>query len=180
MTAQRAGPIPESDYSAKRRLPVSESSERLVAANRALECFAPDSKIERRRGGWYVVWENYQNEKISRRWQTKGQDWFPTWNRIWAHGGTACRALSQLIRWLRDQPVLCIASWRYWGGESCKLFRNGKDPVPILLDAGYPEHAYCVLCGRRLDGPIDWWNLNGVSGPCCCYSWEDGCRQKQR
>lgn len=146
---------------------------RLDVANRVLATFSP-SRIERRKGGWYVCWENKWQGPMAKRWHCRGQDFYPSWHRKWPGGGTASTALSQLIRWLRDQPVLPISSWRYWASETCKLL-----PVTVaddLLAAGYPEHVPCVLCGETIVGGLDWWSLDGVTGPCC--GWTTGCRQK--
>lgn len=150
---------------------------KLEAANEALQCFASDTHIERRHGGWYVCWTTHNGRRESRRWITRGQDWYPVWSRHWAHGGTCCIALSQLIRWLRDQPVLPLSSWRYWTGPKVALGRDdGPRVVEILRDAGYPEYTPCVLCGNRIEGGLDWWSLDGVSGPACSH--RSGCRQK--
>lgn len=150
------------------------SESKLQAANKALSTFS-NSRIERRKNGWFVCWENHSQGKMSRRWQCRsGQDFYPVWYRVWAHGGTASTALSQLIRWLQGKPVLPISCWRYWASERVKLL-----PATVandLLQAGYPEHASCVLCGIEIQGSFDWWNLDGVSGPCCYYT--NGCRQK--
>ena len=135
-----------------------------------------NSRIERRKSGWFVLWDGYRGEQVSRRWQCRGgQDFYPVWHRHWPHGGTASTALSQLIRWNRDQPVLSIHSWRYWAGDVCKLVPPSA--VDTLEAGGYPSESICVLCGNRIEGGIDWWNLDGVSGPCCHYS--SGCRQKR-
>ena len=150
--------------------------EKLEVANQVLHSFAEDTSIERRRGGWYVCWNDYRGNHYERRWQCRGgQDTYPVWYRAWAHGGTACTALSQLIRWLRDQPVVPIGTWKYWATKQVYLI---KDPqvIQILLDNGYPEVAHCVLCNRILDKGFDWWDLKNVSGPCCHYT--KGCRQK--
>jgi len=151
-------------------------TDRLVASNKALADFADESRIERRPSGLFVVWKKWNsNEEISRRWHCRsGQDFYPTWSQIWPHGGTACTALSQLVRWIREQPVLPISSWRYWASERVKLCK--PETSLILLDAGYPEHAQCVLCGEVINGSLDWWHLDGVSGPCC--GWTSGCRQR--
>jgi hypothetical protein len=101
---------------------------------------------------------------------TRGQDFYPVWNRHWGHGGTASTALAQLVRWVRGLPVLPISTWRYWAGEKCELLSHGDSGKAIesLIEAGYPEKVSCVLCGKELSS-FDWWSLDGVSGP-CCYS----------
>lgn len=147
----------------------------ITAANHALMSFIPRAQIEHRTGGIYVVW-NAGDKTFSRRWQCRGQDFYPVWHRhrYWGPGGTATTALSQLVRWCQGKPVLPIASWRHWASETCRLLP--VDAVKDLLAAGYPEHADCVLCGETITRGLDWWSLDGVSGPCC--SWRSGCRQQ--
>lgn len=144
----------------------------LREANRVLGLFAPGTRIERRRGGWWVCWEGPRGP-VGRRWSCRGQDFYPVWYGSWAHGGTASTALSQLVRWLRGQPVLPLSSWRHWASPGVGLL--SPSGAEILRAAGYPEEACCVLCGRRV-GRMDWWSLDGLSGPCC--RWDEGCKQE--
>jgi hypothetical protein len=146
---------------------------RLDSANCVLDTFST-SRIERRSGGWFVCWKDYRGRAVAKRWQCRGQDFYPVWHRKWPGGGTASTALSQLIRWLRKQPVLPLATWRYWASDKCKLLPITA--VDAMQDAGYPEISECVLCGEPLEERLDWWHLDGISGPCC--GWTSGCRQK--
>lgn len=150
--------------------------DRIVVANKVLETFAHETQIcSRLTGRIAIEWTNSRGDKFSRRWQTRGQDFYPTWKNQWGHGGTACVALSQLVRWCRNLPILSIASWKYWASDTCRLFRNeGDTAIKLLLDAGYPERVSCVLCGGS-EHIGDWWSLDGVSGPCCSFT--TGCRQ---
>lgn len=149
-------------------------TERIEVANKVLADFSIAS-FERRENGWYVSWDGYgSNGKVSRRWQTRGQDFYPVWSSIYPGGGTSCTALSQLIRWCGGKPVLPLATWTYWSGERVKLLSPAA--VELLRAGGYPEVAKCVLCGAEIHGGMDWWSLNGDSGPCC--GWKSGCRQK--
>jgi hypothetical protein len=70
-------------------------------------------------------------------------------------------------------PVLPITTWRYWAGDSIKLLPYST--VDIMETSGYPRESPCVLCGRPLNGPLDWWSLDGLSGPCCTM--RNGCKQ---
>jgi len=151
----------------------SKCEYRVEMANRVLAYFSR-ANIERRKNGWYVSW-NGSGGKVTRRWQTRGQDFYPVWSHIYPGGGTSCTALSQLIRWCGDKPVLPIATWQYWAGEQVKLL--GSEAIAVLREAGYPETSKCVLCGIEITKSLDWWSLNGVTGPCC--GWTTGCRQKQ-
>lgn len=149
---------------------------KIEAANEMLQHFASETTIERRKGGWYVCWDGYDGRK-EKRWITRGQDFYPMWHREWPHGGTASTALSQLIRWLRGQPVLSLQTWRYWAGDRVRLI-DSLESVDILKNAGYPEKDICVLCDKEIEKGLDWWSLDGVSGPCCDMT--SGCRQEWR
>jgi len=142
------------------------------ASNAVLQSFAPSTTIERQHGGFYVRWRTTRREHC-RRWQTRGQDFYPTWHGQWGHGGAACTALSQLIRWCRHRPVFGISVWRHWASERCKLLP--MDAVDLLLAEGYPANQVCVLCDAEITGSLDWWSLGSVSGPCC--GMRSGCRQ---
>jgi hypothetical protein len=157
---------------------MSDQNTRLLAANDALALFAFDTWLEMKGNRVVVCWRNWNSLKVTRRqWACRGQDFYPVWNRLWGHGGTSSTALSQLIRWVQDKPVLPMGTWRHWIGPVCLLGRErGPRILDLLKAAEYPEHAYCVLCGDRIDGGIDWWHLKNISGPCC--SWNSGCRQK--
>lgn len=145
----------------------------LKVANEVLATFSP-SKISKEPTGWYVEWEVH-GVRTKKRWQIqRGNDFFAVWHRKWPGGGTAMTALSQLIRWLRGQPVLPIGTWAYWASDLMRLLP--PEAVGDLSEGGYPDHADCVLCGTRLGGSLDWWSLDGVSGPCC--RWANGCRQR--
>lgn len=150
--------------------------DRIVAANAMLACFAPDTTLRLESGYVVVEWTDRRG-KQSRRWLTRGQDWYPVWFRHWPHGGTATVALSQLVRFVQGKPVMGFATWRYWAGEGVALIRHGdlEAALATLKAAGYPEEPKCVLCGQT--GSIgDWWSLSGVSGPCC--GMRRGCHQK--
>lgn len=148
---------------------------RLATSNEVLGAFAPETTLRIDRGHVVVCWRSH-----AKRWMTRGgQDFYPVWHREWGHGGTASTALSQLVRWIKGLPVLPLGTWRYWGGERVALLRQrqGAEAAIIALErAGYPAKVPCVLCQRELAGAMDWWSLDGVSGPCCC--WTQGCRQK--
>lgn len=129
----------------------------------------------RKEGNYYCVSWNNRGNHVCKRWQCRGQDFYPVWSQKFPGGGTSMTAVSQLVRWLQNKPVLPIATWRYWASEKVKLLDNNS--VDILAEAGYPSDAKCVLCGRSLHKSLDWWHLGKVSGPCCHYSDREGCRQ---
>lgn len=156
------------------------SNERLAVCNRVLDLLSARPKLEVRRGHVFIAWTlghgKARGKGIARRWD--GHDFYPTWHKIAPWGGTQSVAISQLIRWWRGQPVLPLASWEWWSSGTVKLLHT-QDAVDILRDAGYPAVSACVLCGRTPTVGLDWWNLDGVSGPCCSGYSSDGCRQKR-
>jgi hypothetical protein len=148
-------------------------NQKLIAANKMLSTFA-QAKIERRLTGWVVVWQSVSGE-VSKRWQvSKGQSFYPIWKDKYPGGGTSQIALSQLIRWLQDKPVLPISTWKMWASKNYGLIKDSD--IDILLNAGYPQKASCVLCGQQLNRGFDWWCLDSVSGPCCPHYC--GCKQR--
>jgi len=150
--------------------------DRIEIANEVLKCFAPLTTLRLESGHVLVVWIN-SSGRHEKRWMTRGQDFYPVWHRRWGHGGTASTALAQLVRWIKGKPVLPLSTWRYWGGDRCQLLRQGDGNAAIekMLAAGYPEKAACVLCRNEITGGMDWWSLDGLSGPCC--SMRSGCKQ---
>jgi len=157
---------------------------RIETANEVLKSFAPGTSLRLSTTGHVLVeWAN-RTGAYSKRWMTRGQDFYPLWKRDWAHGGTACTALAQLVRWVQGKPVLGLSTWRYWAGDRCMLLRqqgdSGAAAIAALQAAGYPEEPACVLCGAQLNKETgcDWWSLEKVAGPCCGS--HGGCRQKVR
>lgn len=146
---------------------------KLEIANEVLKDFSC-VQLEKLKGGMYVSWNI--KKPIRRRWQCRGQDFYPVWHNIYPGGGTSSMALAQLIRWCQDKPVLPLTSWRWWSGESVALV--SKEAVDKLESACYPKVVKCVLCRNDIVGSMDWWSLNKVSGPCCSHL--SGCRQRIR
>lgn len=80
-------------------------------------------------------------------------------------GGTEAAAVAQLILWLRDRPRVPLAWFTYQHGHGL-----GTDATLALLQAsGYndPAKTCCILCGNPKPG--DWWQRDGIVGPCCRY-----------
>ena len=140
--------------------------ERLEVANVVLDSFFA-GHLERRRTGMYVCWVGRKGPR-AKRWQCRGQDFYPVWSRQYPGGGTSSMALSQLIRWVQGKPVLPLGTWRHWASDRVKLLPESA--VRELMSAGYPEIVDCVCCNQPLHGRLDWWSLDGLSGPCCLWS----------
>lgn len=82
-------------------------------------------------------------------------------------GGNSERAIASLARWVRHQNTYSLTQWRYWAGDTIKLFRDSDiDPIKILREAGYPERSKCVFCGE-IPNRVDWYNLGDVIGYGC-------------
>ena len=151
-------------------------SARIAISNEVLSEFS-SIRIEQRTGGWFVRWKNTRGNIVEKAWRlARGSSDYPVWYRQFPHGGTSCRALAQLIRWCKGQPVQPLNDWYWWASERVALLHHSS--IHILKAAGYPETVPCVLCGEEFETQGGWWNLNGVSGPCC--SRKSGCRQKAR
>ena len=66
--------------------------------------------------------------------------------------------------------MLPLSSWHYWTGDRVQIARDhGADVCSILSDAGWPHTVPCVLCGTEITRAVDWWDLDGVSGPMCSH-----------
>lgn len=159
--------------------------DRLEAANKALKAFPIGQMFQfeirnnRLAVWWTSTWTKKEPVKVSKVWQFQydGSLWpkfdLPT-------GGTMTQALSQLVRWIKGQPVMPIGVFEWWDSPTVKLMDGEGAPIrKILLDAGYPETVKCVICGEKPKG-LDWWSLDKLSGPCCSFGrCEDECKQKR-
>ena len=148
--------------------------EKIRVANAALATFATETQIEKRPSGWHVKWRTDLQGEVSRRWECRDSDFYPVWNREWPHGGTAIRAVAQLLLWVKGQPVFPIAIWKHWASEQVRLAT--PETLKILTEGGYPQYADCVLCDNRITGSMDWWHCHDLIGPCCSNN--RGCRQQ--
>src|SRR5579871_4486412 len=82
-------------------------------------------------------------------------------------GGTGYQAIAQLIRYVRDLPRLPMETWEYWGSEKVNLCKPRTLELLKSCDYGDPAKTKCILCGLFPMKSIDWWSLDGVTGPCC-------------
>jgi hypothetical protein len=144
-------------------------TDKLETVNAAIAVFAPGTTVRREKTGWLVEWTTCSGKQCSRRWATeKDNELWPVWHKRWPWGGTCTMALSQLMRWLQERPVFGLGTWEYWVGDSIKL---GKpELLDILRNGGYPIEQICVKCDRSINCKkhgLDWWSLNGTSGPSC-------------
>jgi len=158
--------------------------DRMNAANQALKAFPIGNmfQFELKNNRLAVYWMDYwtrdrKPRKVSKVWhfQYDGSLWpkfrLPT-------GGTLTQFIGQLVRWIRDKPVLPLYVLRHWDSPNYGLFGSYSDAVlAILIKAGYPETVKCVVCGDKPNG-MDWWSRDNVSGPCCNWgSCEEKCKK---
>ena len=120
--------------------------ERLKPASEVACLLAKGTEIIAEPSGHVGVLFLYHEVAFSRRWMTRGQDFYPVWKRMWSGGGTSMTALSQLVRWCKGAPVLSLSTWRYWCSSTVALLELGQ--IKPIEAAGYPESVPCVLCGR--------------------------------
>ena len=149
--------------------------ERLAVSNEALKMFARNVSLSGSRGRVYVDFP-YKGSVVRRQWQaSESGGTYPKWYRMFSHGGTVTYALSQLVRWCQDKPVLTLGTWRYWVGDSMRLARDrGDDLIGVLVSGGYPVSGKCMSCGVDSTTFGDWWFPSG-GGPCCSFA-PHGCK----
>lgn len=153
----------------KTKPPAVVDPARVAAANAALAVFQPGVRLEFVGRRAFVCWTSSYSGPQRKMWATRGQDFYPVWHRRrgdW--GGTASRAMSQLVRWCQGKPVLPLGCFEHWCGPDIMLAGDrGPELVGILRAAGYPPSVACVCCGLPPVGGLDWWSHGGTSGPCC-------------
>lgn len=156
-----------------------QQEEKLVSVNLVLNLMGTNTSVSWVPGkGWVCFWQTWNGKQIERRYQRKGRSEYPVWHAKWGHGGTCCRGLFQLIRWLDNKPVMPLSIWGYWCGPLVKV--GPPEIVNILQNAGYPQDAYCVVCGGRIKGSMDWWDDKKVSGPAHFHAWSKCLEQTAR
>lgn len=152
--------------------------DRLATVNQVLAKIAPGTIVIKGCAGWDVEWfDPIRARKINRRWAA--HELYPVWHRRWGHGGTCCTALTMLMRWLQDRPVFGISTWEYWLSPTINLAKGDPGLIPLLKAGGYPQEQMCIRCGQEIPKGrgLDWWSLDGKSGPACSRSWTCDRRQ---
>lgn len=149
---------------------MQDRDSRIATANAALATFTRDPGtriVVEPTGHLAVEWLGFRSQAyLRKRWiLMRGSSHYPVWHHRAPWGGTQSTALSFLIRWIQGKPVYGLASWAYWSSDTVKLCN--EQTVEVLRAGGYPERSHCVLCGA--EGCGDWWDLDGVTGPCCRY-----------
>lgn len=151
-------------------------SDTLTEANAILAIFEPELTLERVNNRLWIVFRD--RDRTTRRLARLNASGC-TLQRYHdlGMGGTGAQAVAQLVRWARGDTRLPLSAWQWWCGRMVYLARErGPELLTALQASSYPDAAKtgCVLCGAA--GCGDWWSLDGVVGPCCC--WNEGCRQR--
>lgn len=151
---------------------MSTRASRLETANKALGTFAPAVRLYDGARELRMCWDaRVQPPKRDFAARLRSDGSWPLYGyRQRPCGGTGMQAIAQLIRYVRDLSRLPIDTWEYWGGHSVQLCT--AETVDILRGGGYadPKKTACVLCGKgTFKGGLDWWSLDGVTGPCCMH-----------
>lgn len=150
---------------------MSTLNERLVTANHVLESFQPAIRLYMRVGHLRMYWDVRDgNPRYDYPAHLRGDG---LWPRYGYHtppccGGTGLQSLVQLIRYVRNLTRFPILTWEYWSSGPVQLC--GQNTVELLRQSDYgdPKKTCCILCGSaEFKGGIDWWSLNGKTGPCC-------------
>lgn len=84
-------------------------------------------------------------------------------------GHTGLTALAQLIRYTRNWTRLPLITWEYWASDTIRLCDAETLRLIRNCDYGNPTKTCCVRCGTTDFKGLDWWSLDGVTGPSCRY-----------
>ena len=142
---------------------------RLGIANLVADTFVPGVIFYEGEHGLRMSWDNRRQPvrfdyaamlRSDGSWPKYGYRQRPT-------GGTGFQGMAQLIRYIRDLPRLPMATWEYWAGKSVQLGTERTLEILRGSDYGNPEKTKCVLCGTLDFKGLDWWSLDGITGPCC-------------
>lgn len=154
---------------------------RLATAQAMLKAIAPHVSMEWDRGFWFS-WESL-GKPVRLKWraQSQGSD-YPVWYNRRPFGGTCCRAVTQLMHWVRGKPVVPLRVWRYWCGKEVGM---NAEAVWLATAAGWPEDVPCVFCRKTITPAdrFDWYDCFGRDGPGCvpgCEAWRTLCETDRR
>jgi hypothetical protein len=116
-------------------------------------------------GGWaYLSWADRYGS-YCRRWDARGANEFPTWDRRAGWGGTNTRLFNQLVRRLLGKPT----HPRFTMAWLAKSAGHGRaDQFAAALAAtDWPEEVPCVLCGKPTRATRGWWAAGTTRKPAC-------------
>ena len=153
---------------------MTPSGQRIEEANAILATYQPGTRLYLKGHSLRMAWEPYFNYSASLR----SQGDLPRYgDRHRPCGHTGMQALAQLIRYVRDLNRLPLITWEYWASETILLCNAETLRLLSKSDYGDPTKTCCVLCGTTEFAGLDWWSLDGVTGPSCRYG---GCRRNRQ
>lgn len=153
--------------------------DRLTVANAVLKTFAAGFEIVHEPGkGYCLAWMESRG-RVVKRWMCDRGSFFPSCHRSVPTGGTHITAISQLIRYCQGKPYLPLTTWKYWAGNTVRLWKDDAERdagLRILEDSDYQKTPECVFCGRDLTGQSwDWFStIDGIEG---CGHWGRKCQR---
>lgn len=148
---------------------------RLAMANMILDTFSRDTFLYEGQHGLRMRWGSMPGDPLTPRHdftaalRTDGS-WPRYGYRQRPFGGTGMQALGQLIRYVRDLPRFPVCTWEYWCSDTVKLGNARTLELVRASDYGNAAKTCCVLCGTAdYARGLDWWSLDGKTGPACRY-----------
>ena len=144
-------------------------SARLEAANRILALYA-EVRLECRKGRLWLVPDDPKLQAKAAVLNCPGNSLACRYGAL-GMGGTCAAATAQLVRWVRDLPRHPLRAWEWWCCETVGLGGGNREAILAAVresDYADPEKTRCVLCKRQIVS-LDWWSLDGVTGPCCLF-----------
>jgi hypothetical protein len=159
---------------------MSLNNERFAQAQAALALIYPNIAMTFDRG-FVFEWECC-GSKFKRRWvaSSYGSD-FPKWHNQSFCGGTGSRVLTQLMRWVRGQPILPLAFWEQASGPN---YLNNPNVYDLVRSFGWLVIVPCVFCQEPIvpGQPYDEfaWKKHRVCGPAHIYVRECALIRHQR
>lgn len=135
-------------------------------ANRIVKHFIPYAQIRIRNARICIHWKVGKKTHLKQFAVRNGQCFYTVWRAPW--GGTCSLALAQVVRRLQGKPVFPLRTWKYWASPKVMIANDGPALIDELVSCDWPDLVPCVLCGKTIhQGHLDWWSLDGVSGPYC-------------
>lgn len=114
-----------------------------------------------------LFWIDYKGESHEKKWECRHGSWYPTIHKKVPTGGTHITAISQLVNWVRDRPVLPVPTWEHWCSDTVGM--KPKDEIlSILRNSDYPQKYECQWCGSPKN--LDWYDFGKHSGLGCRHS----------
>lgn len=120
--------------------------DRLAKAQAVLAVVALDVSMSWA-GGFWFEWESCGKKRRKRWVASEYGSQFPRWHNQSPFGGTRSAIVTELMRWVKGEPVFPLGCWRFW----CSM-TIGVDPkaLELVTSYGWPERVPCVICGKMI------------------------------